>query len=68
MKKRLLLTAGLAAIAAVATLAQDDVSVTKSGGSYKMDNGIVSVTIGSDGRINNMTITGRPNVIGSSGV
>lgn len=68
MKKRLLLTAGLAAIAAVTTLAQDDVSVTKSGGSYKMDNGIVSVTIGSDGRINNMTITGRPNVIGSSGV
>ena len=68
MKQRLLLTAGLAAIAAVAALAQDDVSVTKNGGSYKMDNGIVSVTIGSDGRINNMTITGRPNVIGSSGV
>lgn len=68
MKQRLLIAAALAAMLGMAALAQDDVYIAKDGESYTMGNGLVELTIGSNGRINNLHLNGKTNVIGSSGV
>ena len=52
----------------MAARAQDDVYIAKDGESYTMGNGLVELTIGSNGRINNLHLNGKTNVIGSSGV
>ena len=68
MKQRLLIAAALAAMLGMAARAQDDVYIAKDGESYTMGNGLVELTIGSNGRINNLHLNGKTNVIGSSGV
>lgn len=68
MKQRLLSTIGLAAMVWISAGAQSDVTLTKNGNSYKMSNGTVSVSIGSNGRISEMTYRGGANVLASSGV
>lgn len=48
--------------------AADKVTATINGLTTTMSNGIVSITIGSNGRISNMTLNGGKNLIGSTGV
>lgn len=66
MKKHLTL---LVALVLCESLWAGDVTVSVSSGrETKMSNGLVSITIGSNGRISNMALQGGSNVIGSSGV
>lgn len=47
---------------------QNDVTMTKTGLSTTLDNGIVKAVIGTDGRIKTMTYKGGSNLMGSSGI
>lgn len=58
----------MAAMVWIGASAQSDVTLTRNGDSYKMSNGTVSVSIGSNGRISEMTFRGGPNVLASNGV
>lgn len=58
----------LALVLSLAGMADSKVTVSQSGLTTTMSNGLVSITIGSNGRISNMTLNGGSNVIGSSGV
>lgn len=58
----------MAAMVCIGASAQSDVTLTRNGDSYKMSNGTVSVRIGSNGRISEMTFRGGPNVLASNGV
>lgn len=50
----------MAAMVCIGASAQSDVTLTRNGDSYKMSNGTVSVSIGSNGRISEMTFRGAP--------
>ena len=55
----------MAAMVCIGASAQSDVTLTRNGDSYKMSNGTVSVSIGSNGRISEMTFPrGAPIVHG----
>ncbi len=58
----------IAMLLSMTAAAQDKVTVTQNGMTTTMSNGLVAITIGSNGRISNMTYKGGSNVIGSSGV
>ena len=68
MTKRIISALCLLAVTVSALAADQNVSVSVSGKTTTMSNGIVKITIGSNGRISNMTLNGGSNVIGSSGV
>jgi rhamnogalacturonan endolyase len=67
MKKALPLLL-LAILTSLTIQAEDKVTATINGLTTTMSNGIVSITIGSNGRISNMTLNGGKNLIGSTGV
>ncbi|NPD90994.1 polysaccharide lyase family protein [Xylanibacter muris] len=66
--KKLLLTA-ITALAALGAGAQDNVTMSMKDRTTTMDNGLVRITIGSNGRISNMTRAGSSNnLLGSNGI
>lgn len=66
--KNLLLTLSLCISTLASLAATGDVSVTLSGMSAKMTNGIVTINIGSNGRVSSMTKGSSGNLLASSGI
>lgn len=67
--KHLLLVLPLALTSlTVAAQQQEDVTVSKSGNAVTMSNGIVTVKIGSNGRVNTLAYGTNSNLLGSSGI
>ena len=66
MKKQILSIC--CALMSFTSFAQSNVSVSLSNRSTTMSNGIVSINIGSNGRVSSMTCNGSSNLLGSNGV
>lgn len=67
MMRHLLFSLPLA-MACLSASAASDVTLTKSGNSVKMSNGIVTINIGSNGRVSSLSYGGNSNLLSSSGI
>ena len=66
--KRIFLSLMLLTALAFPVQAQQTVKVSQNGLETTMSNGIISLTIGTNGRINTLTVDGSENLIGSTGI